>query len=95
MNIVNINANYLNEIVFNNFEIHDVGSFNEFKRFVAQHVILLDRDLELDSIVHLESIDLADTLKSMTSTGRTIYVVEIDMDLLSEERFDEERAEAE
>lgn len=94
-NTTTISAKYLNQIVFNNFDAHEFSSFNEFKNYVAQYVLLLDRDFELDSLVHLQSIDLADALKPKTDAGRTIYVVEIDTKLLSEERFDDERAEAE
>lgn len=90
-----INANYLNQIVFNNFEAREFNSFKEFKHYIGQHVILLDHDLELDSFVHLEFVDLADILKPKTDAGRTIYVVEIDTDQLSEECFDDQRAEVE
>lgn len=90
-----INANYLNQIVFNNFEVRAFSSFNEFTRYVSQYVILLDRDFEVDSLVNLEYIDLAAILKPLTDAGRTIYVVEIETDLISEKRFDDERAEVE
>lgn len=95
MDTTTINANYLNQIVFNNFEVRAFSSFNEFTRYVSQYVILLDRDFEVDSLVNLEYIDLAAILKPLTDAGRTIYVVEIETDLISEKRFDDERAEVE
>ena len=82
-NTTTISAKYLNQIVFNNFDVHEFSSFNEFKHDVAQYVILLDSDFEWDNIVHLQSIALANILKPKTDAGRTIYVVEIDTDLVS------------